>query len=671
VFVAVGGHRQVVGRHLPDDLHYRADIDGMRAIAVLAVVAFHAFPAAMPGGFVGVDVFFVISGYLITSIITRQLAAGNFSFVEFYAGRVRRLFPALTLVLAATALLGWAFFYPFELRTLGKHLVSASAFLSNFVLWGESGYFDAAAETKPLLHLWSLGVEEQFYLVWPLFVWWVFRYLQVTHLAIALICVASFGLCIYGSFARPSANFFLPFTRMWELAAGGLLACSTNSISVASAGLLSSTQVRVSRWMRETAAAFGLVALLTAFATIDATRRFPGFWALLPTLATILLIFAGPETRVARGLLAFRPMVLVGLISYPLYLWHWPLLTFVRTVSPDPASPALFATVMISLVLAALTYLLIERPVRRRREVAFSGLLCAVLLAVGVLGAAEWQRPFGRLTTEADAVVARAVGDWSYPGGGGIPLVMGDPKAPKVLFLGDSHMEQYWPRVQALVAQRRSISATFLTYAGCVPLPYLNRLVPGFDCPSQYQKAMAMARQDDVRAVVLSAFWEIYFIGEYEVSKGNGPLLYSANDESQGPVTLGSQTLAHALAAFENDLASLRSSGKIVYLVGSNATSLIFDPMRRLPDRWEAKSRNVPHAIERADFDRFITPVKVVFEATARRAGAILIEPLDAMCTLTLCSAFDADGMLRYKDSNHLRQTWTRDHASFIDDVFR
>jgi peptidoglycan/LPS O-acetylase OafA/YrhL len=670
VLVDIRDHRQVIGRHLPDHSHYRADIDGLRAIAVLAVVAFHAFPTAAPGGFVGVDVFFVISGYLITDILVRKLATGHFSFVEFYAGRARRIFPALSVVLLATALLGWTFFYPFELRALGKHTVAASGFVSNFVLWAESGYFDTAAETKPLLHLWSLGVEEQFYLVWPLFVWWVSRYLDLTRLTIIMVCVASFGLCIYGSFARPSANFFLPFTRMWELAAGGLLACSTSSASVASAGLLSSIPGRFNWWMREMGAALGLVALLVAFAAIDATRRFPGFWALLPTFGTILLIAAGPKTRVTSGLLSFRPMVLVGLISYPLYLWHWPLLTFVRTVSPNPAPAALTAAVILSIFLAALTYLLIERPVRRHRKVELVGSLCCVLLAVGFLGAVEWVRPFGRLATNADAIIAQAVGDWAYPGGGGAPFVTGAVNAPKILFLGDSHMEQYWPRIVNIVQQKRSVSVTFLTFAGCLPLPYLNRLIPGFECPSQYRKAMAMARRDDVRAVVLSAFWEIYFIGEYGTSKGNGPLLYSEEDNTHAPVLLGSEALAKALAGFEADLDNLRSAGKTVYLIQSNATSPTFDPARWLPNRWEAKPQSLPREIERADFDRFIAPVEEAFETEARRAGAILINPLDAMCART-CSGFDMDDVPIYKDSNHLRRTWVRDHATFIDNIFR
>lgn len=204
--------------------HYRADIDGLRAIAVLAVVGFHAFPDYFPGGFVGVDVFFVISGFLISSIIFREVGRSTFRLPQFYARRIRRIFPALLIVLVACLLFGWFALLPDELEHLGKHVAAAATFVSNLALWQESGYFDRAAELKPLLHLWSLGVEEQFYLVWPMLLLLLWKRQQNIAITIVLLTLTSFMLSIALGQQSPSANFYFPFSRFWELGLGCLLA---------------------------------------------------------------------------------------------------------------------------------------------------------------------------------------------------------------------------------------------------------------------------------------------------------------------------------------------------------------------------------------------------------------------------------------------------------------
>src|SRR5688572_5179641 len=211
--------------------YYRADIDGLRGVAVLVVIGFHAFPQYIPGGFIGVDVFFVISGFLISSIILRQLRRSTFSLSDFYARRIRRIFPALILVLAACLLFGSFALLPDELQQLGKHVGAASAFVSNVVLWSETGYFDRAAELKPLLHLWSLGVEEQFYLAWPVLALVLWKRRHDLLLTVLLLSLASFGLGIaVGHESRP-AHFYLPMTRFWELGVGCLLAIGKESQS--------------------------------------------------------------------------------------------------------------------------------------------------------------------------------------------------------------------------------------------------------------------------------------------------------------------------------------------------------------------------------------------------------------------------------------------------------
>jgi peptidoglycan/LPS O-acetylase OafA/YrhL len=362
--------------HRPLPPPYRADIDGLRAIAILAVVAFHAFPGRLPGGFVGVDVFFVISGYLITSIILSDLGLGRFTLGNFYRRRMRRIFPALLVVMAASLVLGWPLLLSAEYGELGKHVAGGAAFVSNFVLYGESNYFDKAAQTKPLLHLWSLAIEEQFYIFWPLLLVaiWRWRWVAITS-AFAMV---SFAINLYLSANAPAAAFYWPIGRFWELAVGAILA-----------GLAAQGFIGPSRWANLLSCA-GMLLLVTGFALIDREKHFPGAWVLLPVVGCMLLVHAGPGAWINRHILSNRAMVAVGLISYPLYLWHWSLLSFAFLYSnyylPSWQKAALVA---LSFVLAALTYRFIETPIRfQRARPAKTRLLAGSMLAMFTLALA-------------------------------------------------------------------------------------------------------------------------------------------------------------------------------------------------------------------------------------------------------------------------------------------
>jgi len=359
---------------------YRADIDGLRAVAVTAVIAFHAFPRLVPGGFVGVDVFFVISGFLISGLILTSLANGRFSIAEFYARRARRILPALLVVLVAAAVIGAFALLAGEYQQLGKHIAGASAFVSNFVLWGESGYFDNAAQTKPLLHLWSLAVEEQFYLVWPITLvaaWkWRGRVVQV----VSAVLVASFLWNLHVAYRDGVAAFYSPATRLWELLLGALLTCVVAEHRAAPdrGGAL-----------RHAAAAVGAAMIVVAAVGFSRATVFPGWRALVPTTGTALLIGAGQGSWLNRTLLSRPGVVWVGLISYPLYLWHWLLLSYASIISSDNTVPrdVRLGAIALALALAALTYLVIERPIRfspAGRRLA--PVLAVALLAVGCAG---------------------------------------------------------------------------------------------------------------------------------------------------------------------------------------------------------------------------------------------------------------------------------------------
>jgi len=331
---------------------YRKEIDGLRAIAVLSVVFYHAFPNSFAGGFIGVDVFFVISGFLISSIVFSNLEQGRFSILSFYDKRIRRIFPALVLVMLASFVFGWFTLLQDEFSKLGEHLVAGAAFVSNFALRRESGYFDSSAELKPMLHLWSLAIEEQFYIFWPLLLALVWKYklgfLRVT----AVIAALSFALNIYLVNVNPSSAFYLPLSRFWELMVGGVLAYRSihrrNTVQKAGHVL----------------AIVGFALLLSGFLLIDRNRLFPGFWALLPCLGAYCIIAAGPDAWLNKYVLSHRLAVWFGVISYPLYLWHWPIFSFARIILGDPDAMLRLALVGLSIVLAYATYRLVERPLR-------------------------------------------------------------------------------------------------------------------------------------------------------------------------------------------------------------------------------------------------------------------------------------------------------------------
>lgn len=382
---------------------YRPDIDGIRAMAVLSVVAFHAFPFWLKGGFIGVDVFFVISGFLISTIIFENLQNGTFSFSGFYYRRIVRIFPVLTVVLVASLGFGWLALLPEELNQLGKHMAAGAGFVSNFVLWSEAGYFDNSAETKPLLHLWSLGIEEQFYIVWPLVLWVAWRK-KFNFLAIAVfIAVVSLFLNLKGVKHDSVAAFFSPQTRFWELLAGGILAWFALHKKNFSIGndfksnsrflvFIHKNSKILSEFISPGIFSFlGFFLLAYGFLRITRGMAFPGKWAIVPVLGTVFMIAAGPQAWINRNILSNKIAVWFGLISYPLYLWHWPLLSFARIIeNGTPERDVRILMVLLSIVLAWLSVKIIEKPLRygnqsTKLKVAVLCLLMVVIGAVGMI----------------------------------------------------------------------------------------------------------------------------------------------------------------------------------------------------------------------------------------------------------------------------------------------
>jgi peptidoglycan/LPS O-acetylase OafA/YrhL len=346
---------------------YRSDIDGLRAFAVLSVVLFHAFPEFITGGFIGVDVFFVISGFLISTIIFEKLEQGSFTFADFYARRIRRIFPSLILVLVTSFILGWCILFVSEYKQLGKHIAGGAGFIANFILWSESSYFDNLADTKPLLHLWSLGIEEQFYIIWPPILWAAWRLRLHILPIIFAIAITSFAWNLYSISIDPVATFYSPLTRFWELLIGSLLAYVTVFKAKYPKLVVSSvSQANIYSWI-------GCGLFITGLLLINKESGFPGAWALLPTLGAAFMIKAGPTAWFNRVVLGNSVLVWFGLISYPLYLWHWSLLSFARIISSSvPEVEIRIGVVVLSVLLSWLTYRFVEKPIRFGNGIQFS-----------------------------------------------------------------------------------------------------------------------------------------------------------------------------------------------------------------------------------------------------------------------------------------------------------
>jgi peptidoglycan/LPS O-acetylase OafA/YrhL len=506
---------------------YRPDIDGLRAVAVLAVIGYHAYPARIPGGFVGVDVFFVISGFLISGIIFKELESGRFSFAAFYARRIRRIFPALGLVLCACLALGWFLLLTDEYILLGKHTLAGAAFGPNFVLLKESGYFDTAAELKPLLHLWSLGIEEQFYIVWPFLLVLMWRRVPNLLGVIIFIALGSFALNIYLMHDKPVQNFYLPLPRCWELLLGAVLAYVSLYRRAPNEGALSRfiNGSPASALSHNLKSVLGIILIAAAIWGLDKDARFPGWWALLPTLGTFLIISAGIAAWINRKILAHPALVLIGLISYPLYLWHWPLLAFLRIgAEGSPATAQILLVLSVCFVLSWLTYRFWENPIRRnKRAWSVAGLVLLISL-VGLSGRLI-QKGHGfpsRFPSNIQSIVKFPY-TYSYAKSYRLGVCFVDAKkqgveafsdeclepartpAKKIFLWGDSHAAHLYPGLSHFEKQE-SFRVIQFNASGCPPVIDAE-IVKRPQCKAINRKVLQLIKDIMPDLVILAGAW--------------------------------------------------------------------------------------------------------------------------------------------------------------------
>jgi peptidoglycan/LPS O-acetylase OafA/YrhL len=493
---------------------YRPDIDGLRALAILLVIAYHYF--GLSGGYVGVDVFFVISGYLITGMLLADLDGSRLSLLDFYARRVRRILPPVLLVIIASFLVGWAWLLPYDFRELCDEICAGALYVFNFLLWRQSGYFDVSASMKPLLHLWSLAVEEQFYLAWPVFLLLANRWKRRTDLGIVAILLASFLINLITIQDDQTAAFYSPLSRLWELASGGLLAQFERFRD--GARLQAGPDIAKASWPKTYFPIVGLLLILGAAGLYDSGSNFPGYLAAVPVIGAALILGGGAGGWLNQTFLARRPMVFVGKLSYSLYLWHWPVLVFAKILSPDEHFKYLNgACLALSGFLALGTYYCCERPIRQipvRTGNAWKFLFVGIGSSVTIAAFAFVMSSEILVRTMDSKLIAK---EYKLPNNGCV-AEGGDkrktntavfapceairfPGRPVVFLVGDSHAFSLYQGLQPYL-DARQINLIEYSVVYCVPLSATGNETA---CAGDYRYILDRIERDKPDLVILSA----------------------------------------------------------------------------------------------------------------------------------------------------------------------
>lgn len=619
-------------------LEYRPDIDGLRAIAVLPVVFFHAGMVSFRGGYVGVDIFFVISGYLITSLILRDQAENDFSIIKFYERRVRRIIPALFAMLLFVLVFSAVFYLPFDFEQNGRALLSAVAFVANFEFLNQAGYFNPAAQYKPLLHTWSLSIEEQFYVLYPalliLLKSWKRFYVVAT---LCTLLLASLTLCIVETRLHVTAAFFLTPTRAWELLIGCVVAFLPRP-------------VKWPRWILEIMSSGGIAAIVYSVYSRShvGVFDFPGYAALIPCCGAALLIYGNSSgVTLAKRMLSLRLIVGVGLISYSLYLWHWPIFAFARIWSPiELTFPLQVSLIAASFVAAVASWHWIEKPFRNRqgvfprRKLFFATASVAALFSVCGIAAVASQGWSGRFAPEV-AEFAKYKGyvtsaawrqltrngacDSTDDNAGDFHLdecLSGVPGRPNILLWGDSHAAHF-SQPLAQLAGANGMAILQVTRPGCLPATSLE-MFDGTGCEEFSRYILQQLTQKRIDGVILSAEWP----------RGEGA------DEREQVIAAIVETVQHALAL---DIP--------VIVVGPSPRYAA--PLADILARYSASGSSSlfsPDTLLDTEMFAWDAAMK---EALGRKSGVIYVSLTDALCRGQKCQTL-VDGKIPLQwDSNH------------------
>jgi peptidoglycan/LPS O-acetylase OafA/YrhL len=650
---------------------YRADIDGLRAIAVLPVVFYHYGIAGFSGGFVGVDVFFVISGFLITGLIHAEMEAGRFSIVNFYERRVRRILPALIVLIAVCFVASLVLLFPTDLERFVTSVIGASLFGSNFVFWREAGYFDSGADLKPLLHTWSLGVEEQYYLLFPGLLLLLRKAGRNWLIAIiALLSSLSLAASIWGVSHAPTGTFFLLPSRFWELGLGALLA-------------LGAVPPLTNRLLPSIAAIVGLLLVAGSVAILTADTPFPGSAALAPCLGTALVIYAGMGTATPiAAILSLRPIVFVGLLSYSLYLWHWPLYVFGKYGHFDGIGwPSRMALIAASFLLALLSWRFVETPIRNRAVfadrrslflVAGGAMFVFIAASVGVLIANGLPQRYPR------PIQALLAGDKDFEPNRRHCLtptlervadaelcVMGRRHAgnPDFLVWGDSHADAFLPVIDQ-VARAHGRYGYMAAWTSCPPLFGVQVLGKHhLLCDRDAEAVEALLRTRHISTVILIARWAVYSEGRLMRPESSADLYLS---DGKGNVSLARNRGVFA-GAFDATIARLIAAHRQVIVLGPvpEVDYIVPDTLAAL--RYRGITRDI--APSRAQFFARQRFVLLTIGKAQKRFGFGAIYPHTMLCDARRCPV-EANGQPLYFDNNHLSTFGAKRLAPLFDSAF-
>jgi len=663
-------------------LQYRKDVDGLRAVAVLPVILYHAGISVFSGGYVGVDIFFVISGYLITGIISAEIAEGTFTVSNFYVRRIKRIFPALYFMILVSVILSGFLLLPEHFRNFGKSVIATVFFSSNFFFWKQSGYFDAAAETKPLLHTWSLGVEEQFYIIFPLFLLWLYKNRKNTKFAVTAVFAVSLALSIFLTYRKPEMSFYLLPTRAWELMLGAML----------SLGVFKRVE---NRFTADALSLLGAFMIAASVAFFNTATPFPGYSALLPCVGAALIIYAGEGSILGR-LLSFRPLVFIGLLSYALYLWHWVFFSF-RNYYKNITGDAFFMDnlfiIAITFFFAIVSYYFVEHPVRKKKFHVPSKLFkasAAVMLLFTAMGTVIYKTdgmPFRmpesvNFVTDVKESRYRST-DCYYrdPMKADIDNLcrMGDKKnKPTFIVWGDSHalsltdgMDKY--------AHINGVTGVFAGKSACPPLRLVRILIN--DVPTNCRQFNDIIFKDVAADKNMK---NIFLVGRWEVYSGKPTLGNDAGSEMTLDDGITKNVIEHDnLKVFEESLVrtigSLERAGKNVYFV-MDVPEVPYDvpsemgKIEYFKHIFPALTSFVTSALPYSHYQERNELVFQVLEKVKAKTNVKVVNIQDILCKDGECKLTEG-GKSLYADDDHLSVFGSEyvigQAGTILDDIFK
>jgi peptidoglycan/LPS O-acetylase OafA/YrhL len=695
---------------------YRPDIDGLRALAVIPVVIFHAYPHLLPGGFIGVDVFFVISGYLISGILFKETKKGAFTYASFYSRRVRRIVPAFLLMTIFTFVVGCSWLLSEQLKAMTATLIAACMFSANLqLLTVDDGYFAADTKENPLLHMWSLGVEEQFYIIWPLFVSIIARFsFRNAVIGQMIFMVASFAcnVLLLGTSDSDKYSFYFPFSRFWQMAMGGLIAyMNLPQLLNPSENLLTPIKSNIF-------SVIGFVSIVAGYGAVKEKFHFPGYWALLPTLGAASLIFAGQSAAINKYILGSRSFVFIGQISYPLYLWHWPMLVYAKVRHPTdpPVYMTPWAVCIAAVVLSILTLYLVENQLRRNKSsfVVPTLTFCMMIIVAwaviafespdsfsvpqqalkkvlsqptadstldptlipnmsrgprlheasvdlvrkGRIGAHVW---FGEKTwKEYDRKISKRIA-------GGFELKVlnrnESGNVPVVVVVGDSHANMIAPRFiklfeDATRQQKPFPTVIFRTHTGTPPLSCRNDTHPD---------DIAFLKSMKPKSVLYSTNWP-QFLRPGDKSGNNGPnpkcCTVEYSDDCGEYQTWDDVDLI--LRKFQDEISGLVANGMKVFVATINVEGVEFDCRKMI----DGNSVKLPPPVRLSMFRKKHEKLLSKIETTVKDAGATIIDYSDNQCWEDICEPVTMrEGEPIMFDDDHIRAYTARNYLSVLDQV--